>query len=53
MNEYASPYHAMTLAGFNQVTRPNQVYPIYVDLKTNALVGVGKSLQELIDEGNI
>lgn len=51
MNEYASPYHAMTLAGFNQVTRPNQVYPIYVDLKTNALVGVGKSLQELIDEG--
>ncbi len=51
MNEYASPYHAMTLAGFNQVTRPNQVYPIYIDKNTNAMVGVGKSLQELIDEG--
>lgn len=51
MNEYASPYHGMNLAGFNQITRPNQVYPIYIDKETGVMKGVGKSLQELIDEG--
>lgn len=50
-NEYASPYHAMTLAGFNQVTRPNQVYPIYINKRTGGVTHVGKSLQELIDSG--
>lgn len=50
MNNYSSPYHGMNLAGFNQVTRPNQVYPIYVNKQTGVLEGVGKSLQELIDE---
>lgn len=52
MNEYASPYHAMTLAGFNQTNRPNQVYPIYIEKETGIMKGVGKSLQELIDEGS-
>lgn len=51
MNEYSSPYHAMNLAGFNQTNRPNQVYPIFVELETGVMKGVGKSLQELIDEG--
>jgi adenine-specific DNA-methyltransferase len=50
MNNYSSPYHGMNLAGFNQVTRPNQVYPIYVNKLTGVLEGVGKSLQELIDD---
>lgn len=51
MNEYSSPYHAMTLAGFNQEERPNQVYPIYINKNTGAFDHVGKSLQELIVEG--
>ena len=41
----------MNLAGFNQVSRPNQVYPIFIDKETGVVKGVGKSLQELIDEG--
>jgi adenine-specific DNA-methyltransferase len=51
MNKYSSPYHGMNLAGFNQSNRPNQVYPIYVNKQTGVLHSVGKSLQELIDEG--
>lgn len=53
MNEYSSPYHAMTLAGFNQVSRPNQVYPIYIRKDNGAFDHVGKSLQDLIDEGSV
>lgn len=51
MNNYSSPYHGMNLAGFNQINRPNQAYPIYVNKQTGILHSVGKSLQELIDEG--
>ena len=51
MNAYASPYHGMNLAGFNQITRPNQVYPIYIEQETGIVKGVGLSLQELIDKG--
>jgi adenine-specific DNA-methyltransferase len=51
MNKYSSPYHGMNLAGFNQTERPNQTYPIYVNIQTGILHSVGKSLQELIDEG--
>lgn len=51
MNHYSSPYHGMNLAGFNQVTRPNQAYPIYVNKHTGVMQSVGKSLQELIDDG--
>ena len=50
MNSYSSPYHGMTLATFNQVQRPNQTYPIYVDGDGN-VVGYGKSLQQRIKEG--
>ncbi len=50
MNEYGSPYHGMNLASFNQTQRPNQAYPIYIDVN-GCVVGCGKSLQERVDEG--
>lgn len=52
MNEYSSPYHGMTLAGYNQTNRPNQVYPIFIEKETGVMKGTGKSLQKLIDEGS-
>ena len=48
--EYASPYHGMNLATFNQTQRPNQVYPIFIDDK-GKLVDVGKSLQARVKDG--
>lgn len=51
MKEYASPYHGMNLATFNQIERPNQAYPIYVD-KRGCITGVGKSLQQRINDGD-
>lgn len=50
MNEYASPYHGMTLATFDQVQRPGQAYPIYVD-KDGVFAGCGKSLTERVKSG--
>lgn len=50
MKEYASAYHGMNLATFNQVQRPNQTYPIYVNPE-GIIVGCGKSLQERMDLG--
>ncbi len=50
MREYASPYHGMNLATFNQVERPNQAYPIFVN-KKGAIIGCGKSIQERIESG--
>lgn len=50
MKAYSSPYHGMNLATFNQIERPNQAYPIYVNNK-GVIVGCGKSIQERIDEG--
>nr|WP_304014024.1 site-specific DNA-methyltransferase [Ruminococcus bromii] len=49
-NVYSSPYHGMNLATFNQVQRPNQAYPIFVDAK-GVIKGVGESLQERVDNG--
>lgn len=49
-NEYASPYHAMTLANFNQVQRPNQAYPIFVN-DNGEIVGCGESLADKIKNG--
>ena len=51
MKSYSSPYHGMNLATFNQIERPNQAYPIYVNNK-GVIVGCGKSIQERIDEGS-
>ncbi|MCI7699784.1 MAG: hypothetical protein MSQ05_10405 [Akkermansia sp.] len=45
-----TPFEGLTLSTFNQVQRPNQTYPIFVSEEGGMLVGVGKSLQELIDE---
>lgn len=45
------PFEGLTLSTFNKTNRPNQAYPIFIDPITETLVGVGKSLQELIDEG--
>lgn len=47
---YSSPYHGMNLATFNQVQRPNQVYPIFVN-DHGAIVGTGHTLQQMIDSG--
>ncbi len=47
----SSPFHGMNLATFTPEQRPNQTYPIYIDEETCAIVGVGKSLQVLIEEG--
>lgn len=49
-NSYSSPYHGMNLATFNQVQRPNQAYPIFINPK-GEIVGYGKSLQEKVDDG--
>ena len=48
--ENANPYHGMNLSGFNQIQRPNQAYPIFID-KNGLVVGCGKTLQQRIDEG--
>ena len=51
MKSYSSPYHGMNLATFNQIERPNQAYPIFVNGK-GAIIGCGKSIQERIDDGS-
>jgi len=45
------PFEGLTLSTFNKTNRPNQAYPIFINPISESLVGVGKSLQELIDEG--
>ena len=46
-----SPFEGLTLSTFNKVQRANQVYPIFVDIESECIVGVGLSLQDLIDKG--
>ena len=46
-----SPFEGLTLSTFDKTQRPNQTYPIFVSETDGTFVGVGKSLQELIDEG--
>lgn len=48
---YSSPYHGMNLATFNQVQRPNQAYPIFVDSDGN-IQGYGESLADKIENGS-
>ena len=50
MNEYSSPYHGMNLATFDQVQRPGQAYPIYVN-NEGVIIGCGKTLKERVDTG--
>ncbi len=47
-----SPYHGMTLASFSQEQRPNQVYPIFVERATGKVIGVGKSLAQMLKDGS-
>lgn len=48
--KYSSAYHGMNLATFDQVQRPNQTYPIFID-SAGKIVGVGPSLQERVSTG--
>lgn len=43
-----TPFEGLTLATFTKVLRPNQTYPIFVDVKTKEIVGVGESLHERV-----
>lgn len=45
-----SPFEGLTLSTFNKIQRPNQVYPIFIDTLTDNIVGVGMSLQELMNK---
>ena len=46
-----SPFEGLTLSTFDKTNRPNQTYPIFINPETKAIIGVGDSLQELIDNG--
>ncbi|GHT34151.1 site-specific DNA-methyltransferase [Bacteroidia bacterium] len=46
-----TPFEGLTLATFDKTQRPNQTYPIFVDLKDNSLAGIGESLQDRINKG--
>ncbi|MCR4938854.1 MAG: site-specific DNA-methyltransferase, partial [Treponemataceae bacterium] len=46
-----TPFEGLTLATFDKTQRPNQVYPIFINEEKGTFEGVGKSLQQLIDEG--
>lgn len=49
-----TPFEGLTLATFDKTQRPNQTYPIYVNIDDGSLYGVGASLQEKIkNEGYI
>ncbi|TAG29539.1 MAG: site-specific DNA-methyltransferase [Sphingobacteriia bacterium] len=46
-----TPFEGLTLATFDKTQRPNQTYPIFVNLETGKLESVGESLQERIKNG--
>lgn len=46
-----TPFEGLTLSTFDKTQRPNQTYPIFVNTRDGAFAGVGKSLQDLINEG--
>jgi adenine-specific DNA-methyltransferase len=46
-----SPFEGMTLSTFDKTNRPNQVYPIFIDNESYMIKGVGKSLKELVQDG--
>ncbi|MEH7436732.1 site-specific DNA-methyltransferase, partial [Neobacillus drentensis] len=47
-----SPFEGLTLSTFDKTQRPNQTYPIFIDKKTNRIVGTGLSLDERIKDGS-
>jgi adenine-specific DNA-methyltransferase len=46
-----SPYEGLTLSTFDKIQRPNQTYPIFIDINTGNIVGTGKSLASRVKEG--
>ena len=46
-----TPFEGLTLSRFDKTQRPNQTYPIFID-ENGVFAGVGKSLQEQIDDGS-
>lgn len=47
-----SPFEGLTLSTFDKVQRPNQAYPIFIDKKTQHIVGTGLSLTERVRDGS-
>lgn len=45
-----TPFEGLTLSTFDKTQRPNQTYPIFIN-DQGVLVGVGKSLQDQINDG--
>ncbi len=43
-----APFHGMNLATFDQIQRPNQAYPIYINKKSGKIVGCGLSLADRV-----
>ncbi len=52
-SEPRQPWEGLALSTAPKGRWPNQVYPVYVDRKTRAVVGVGDSLQDLLDRGEL
>lgn len=46
-----TPFEGLTLSTFDKVSRPNQVYPIFIDRTTECIHSVGPSLAELVESG--
>jgi adenine-specific DNA-methyltransferase len=47
-----APFHGMNLATFDQVQRPNQAYPIYINKETDQIIGCGLSLADRVRNGS-
>ena len=43
-----TPWEGLTLSTFDKTQRPNQTYPIYVNVKDGSIAGIGESLQERV-----
>jgi adenine-specific DNA-methyltransferase len=46
-----TPFEGLTLATFDKKQRPNQAYPIFINMKNNNIERIGDSLQERIRKG--
>ena len=46
-----TPWEGLTLATFDKTQRPNQTYPIFVNIENGLFEGVGETLQERFKNG--
>lgn len=46
-----TPFEGLTLATFDKTQRPNQAYPIFIDIESGLIVGAGDSLTERVKNG--